>query len=50
MDTDIEIQIEQKPVAHKELVKRAVLWLRNKKNCSVVMAELRTQNTETPEA
>jgi hypothetical protein len=35
---------------HRELVKRAGAWLRNRKNCGVVMEELATQNNETPDA
>lgn len=36
--------------SHRELVKRAGAWLRNRKNCGVVMEELATQNNETPDA
>lgn len=35
---------------HKTLVKQAAAWLRNRKNCNVVFAELSTQNNETPDA
>lgn len=35
--------------AHRELVKRCGAWLRNRKHCLVVMEELGTQNTETPD-
>ena len=35
---------------HKTLVKRAGAWLRNRKNCCVVMEELATQNNETSDA
>ena len=36
--------------SHRELVKRCGAWLRSRKNCLVVMEELSTQNTETPDA
>lgn len=36
--------------SHRELVRRAGAWLRNRKNCGVVMEELATQNNETPDA
>jgi len=38
------------PPTHKFLVKKAAAWLRNRKNCNVVFAELATQNNETPDA
>lgn len=38
------------PPNHKTLVKKASAWLRNRKNCGVVFAELATQNNETPDA
>lgn len=38
------------PPTHKALVKKAAAWLRNRKNCNVVFAELATQNNETPDA
>jgi len=41
---------QTKPITHKELVRRAVAWLRYAQKCGVVLAELRTQNTETPDA
>jgi hypothetical protein len=37
-------------MTHKDLVKRMVTWLKNSRNCGVVMAELRTMNSETPDA
>lgn len=37
------------PPTHKTLVKKAAAWLRNRKNCNVVFAELATQNNETPD-
>lgn len=35
---------------HKTLVRKSAAWLRNRKNCNVVFAELATQNNETPDA
>lgn len=34
---------------HKQLVERMARWVRNKHHCSVVMAELRTKVSETPD-
>lgn len=34
---------------HKTLVRKSAAWLRNRKNCNVVFAELATQNNETPD-
>lgn len=41
---------EMKPLTHKEAVRRIVNWLRGSRGCGVVLAELSTQNTETPDA
>jgi hypothetical protein len=38
-----------KEMTHKDLVQRARLWLQNHMHCSVVMSELKTRNTETPD-
>lgn len=37
-------------MTHKELVKRAQAWLANNQRCTIVLAELATRNTETPDA
>src|SRR5690348_11434613 len=37
------------PITHKEGVRRMTNWLRNSMGCTVVMAELHTQNSETPD-
>ena len=37
-------------MTHKELVKRAALWLKNNQNCSVVICERATRCSETPDA
>jgi hypothetical protein len=34
---------------HKELVKRAQAWLTNTRHCTIVLSELKTRNTETPD-
>ena len=54
MSTDVNC-IQVPPAAglqptHKFMVRKAVAWLRNRKNCGVVMAELATANNETPDA
>ncbi len=36
-------------LTHKRAVQRITNWLRNSKRCGVVMAELATQNHETPD-
>ena len=36
-------------ITHKEGVRRIANWLRNSKRCSIVIAELRTLNQETPD-
>jgi hypothetical protein len=36
-------------MTHKQAVQRMAVWLRNSGGCTVVMAELRTRNTETPD-
>lgn len=36
-------------LTHKRAVQRITNWLRNSKRCFVVMAELATQNNETPD-
>lgn len=37
------------PMTHKQLVRRMSNWLRNSKGYSVVIAELATRNSETPD-
>lgn len=37
-------------MTHKELVKKAQAWLTNNRRCTVVLTELATRNTETPDA
>ena len=37
-------------ITHKQAVRRIGNWLRNANHCSVVMVELHTANTETPDA
>ena len=36
-------------MTHKDLVKKAQQWLSGTMGCTVVMSDLRTQNTETPD-
>ena len=36
-------------MTHKELVKKAQLWLRNSINCTVVLSELKTSGYEIPD-
>lgn len=40
----------KEPLTHKQAVQRMAAWLRNSRGCGVVMAELATQNHETPDA
>jgi hypothetical protein len=35
---------------HKELVRRAAIWLQNNQKCSVVICDRKTRITETPDA
>lgn len=42
--------MEEKKMTHKDLVKRAGLWLRNNQKCSVVICERATRVSETPDA
>jgi hypothetical protein len=37
-------------MTHKDLVRRVGAWLRGRKGCNVVMLELATKNSETPDA
>ncbi|MES2367661.1 MAG: hypothetical protein V4563_17425, partial [Pseudomonadota bacterium] len=50
MNTELQSEPTIYAPTHKSLVKKAGAWLRNRKNCGVVMEELATQNTETPDA
>jgi len=36
-------------ITHKQLVKRAGIWLRNNQVCTVVLTELTTSNSEIPD-
>lgn len=40
---------QESELSHKDLVRKAQQWLSGTKRCTVVMSDLRTQNTETPD-
>lgn len=42
--------MENAAMTHKELVRRAALWLRNNQRCSVVLVERSTRVSETPDS
>lgn len=39
----------QGPMTHKQAVQRMANWLRNSMGCTIVMAELKTRNSESPD-
>jgi hypothetical protein len=42
--------IQEAAISHKELIRRAALWLQNNQDCSVVICDRKTRVTETPDA
>ena len=43
------VPVEIPKITHKELVNKAEIWLRGREGCSIIVKELSTSNSETPD-